>query len=317
MKHMSLRTIVIVGLCLLICGTTVNAEESGAGHYAAGGVATMADLAPTESGWVIQPLYVNYTGSAGNSKSIPEAGVVAIDIDAKVDALTLGGVYTFEKLVLGAHFSAGVYVPYVKMDVSGTVTSAGSSIFQSDSVSGIGDITLLPLLMAWKYDVWQFNALIPVYAPTGDYEVGRLANLGLNYWTVDPTVGVSYNNGKTGFNFALHAGVTFNTENSDTNYHSGSVLHAELSAQQLLPLGKGFMGVGFNGFVYEQISGDSGSGAVLGDFKGRSLGIGPVLTYILPTKAGTGLIEARWLPELDTKNRLTGDYYWVKAGWQF
>jgi len=41
--------------------------------------------------------------------------------------------------------------------------------------------------------------------------------------------------------------------------------------------------VGANFFYYQQVSGDSGSGAILGDFKGRTVGIGPVLSYI--TKA--------------------------------
>jgi len=85
----------------------------------------------------------------------------------------------------------------------------------------------------------------------------------------------------------------------------------------LLPLGKVFVGLGLNGFLYEQVSKDGGSGATLGGFEGRSIGIGPALSYILPTESGTGMIEVRWLPELDTKNRLEGDYFWVKAVWQF
>jgi hypothetical protein len=36
-----------------------------------------------------------------------------------------------------------------------------------------------------------------------------------------------------------------------------------------LPMGAGFFGFGFNGFLYEQITGDSGSGATNGNFKGR------------------------------------------------
>jgi hypothetical protein len=34
------------------------------------------------------------------------------------------------------------------------------------------------------------------------------------------------------------------------------------------------------GFYYEQISGDSGSDALLGDFEGRTLGVGPVVSYV-------------------------------------
>jgi len=130
-------------------------------------------------------------------------------------------------------------------------------------------------------------------------------------------VGAAYGNPDTGFNFAVYGGMTFNTENSATNYDSGSVVHLESSVQQLLPLGSGFFGIGLNAFIYQQVTGDSGEGAKLGDFKGRSLGIGPALTYILPTNSGTGVLELRWLPELDTDKRLEGDWVWLKAVWQF
>ena len=156
-----------------------------------------------------------------------------------------------------------------------------------------------------------------IYAPTGDYEVGSLANLGRNYWTFDPTIGVSYSGAESGLNAALHTGFAINTENNDTRYKSGTVWHTELSVQQLLPVGKGFLGIGFNAFYYDQITGDSGSGAALGDFKGQTYGIGPVLTYVLPCGDNTLLGELRWLPELETKNRLEGDYFWAKLVYQF
>jgi hypothetical protein len=175
----------------------------------------------------------------------------------------------------------------------------------------------MPLLMGWKCDDWQFNAALPIYAPTGDYEKGRLANPGRNHWTFDPTFGVSYNGAKNGFNAALHTGFSMNTENGDTDYKSGTVWHTELGVQQLIPVGPGFLGIGFNAFYYEQISGDSGSGATLGDFKGMTTGVGPVVTYVLPLEGNTMVVEARWLPELDTRRRLEGDYFWLKAVYQF
>jgi hypothetical protein len=118
-------------------------------------------------------------------------------------------------------------------------------------------------------------------------------------------------------NAALHAGVSINTENPDTDYRSGSMLHFEGSLQQLLPLGTEFLGLGAEVFYLEQVSGDSDSGASLGDFKGRTSGAGPVLSYILSHGENTFVVELRWLPELDGKGRLEGDYIWLKAVYQF
>jgi hypothetical protein len=294
------------------------AEEGGAGHYVPGSLSTLIDLPPTKAGWVVEAAYLNYQGDASPGRNIPIAGLLTANLDATSDAFLFGGVHTFEEQVAGAWFSVGAFVPWVWMDVTATIVPPiGPALSRTDSENGLGDISLLPVMMGWKCEEWQFNAVLPIYAPTGDYEVGRLANPGRNYWTFDPTFGVSYNNEKAGLNAAFHTGFSINTENRDTNYKSGTAWHNELSVQQLLPLGPGFLGIGFNAWYYDQISGDSGSGATIGDFKGRSSGIGPVVTYILPVGDKTLVGEIRWMPELETRRRLEGDYVWAKLIYQF
>jgi hypothetical protein len=277
----------------------------------------MVDLPPTEPGFILNPIYLYYRGSV--DREIPVAGMRAVGLEARSNSLTLGALYAFEKPLLGATTSVGAYLPYVWMDVEGYVETQlpGALIRREDSDSGLGDITLIPALMAWNSGKWTTSLILSFYAPTGSYEVGRLANLGLNYWTFDPTIAFSYADEESGFNFALFTGVTFNTENSDTDYKSGSVLHAEVSVQKILPLGSAFATLGLNGFIYEQISGDSGSGASLGDFKGSSIGIGPVLGYIRPTKKGMFIAELKWLPELSSTRRLEGDWIWLKTVFTF
>jgi hypothetical protein len=128
---------------------------------------------------------------------------------------------------------------------------------------------------------------------------------------------VGYSNAKSGLNAAIHLGFAMNTENDETDYHSGSVLHVDASVQQIVPLGGGFLSVGAEAWYFEQVTGDTGSGATLGDFKGRTAGIGPVLGYIQPFGEQKLLLEAKWLPELETRNRLNGDYIWLKAAYKF
>ncbi len=320
MRHL-LRNCVIALSAVWVAIGAANAAlaaEGGTGHYIPGGTATLIDLAPTKPGWVVEPIYLHYSGDTSASRSIPIAGNAAAGLNAKSEAVLLGGLYTFEQTVLvGAHYTAGAYLPYVWIDAKADLSTALGTVRHRDSASGIGDMTLIPAMLAWKSGFWQYSALLPIYAPTGKYEAGRLANPGLNYWTFDPTVGVSYNNEKNGFNAALYAGIALNTENNATNYRSGSVLHFDGSVQQLLPLGPGFLGIGAEAFYLQQVTGDSGSGAGFGDFKFRTAGIGPVLTYILPRGKGTFVGELRWLPELSVKNRLEGDYAWLKIVYQF
>ena len=231
--------------------------------------------------------------------------------------LALGGGYGFEQTVLGgAHFAVAAFLPYTWLSISGNSAALGGVQIQN-SVSGIGDLTVVPVMLAWKADNWQYDFLMPVYAPTGSYEVGRLGNTGLNYWTFDPIVGVAYSNAKSGLNAAVHLGYAINTENNDTSYKSGDILHFDASMQQIFPLGSGFANIGAEAWYFQQVTCDSGSGATLGCFKGRTAGIGPVLGYIQPIGKEKLLFEFKWLPELETKNRLNGDYIWLKMVYTF
>lgn len=304
-------------LGIVLAAHTVSATEGGTGHYVPGTVATIIDNAPTQPGWVFNPMYLYYGGDASASASVPVAGEITLGVDVESNALVIGGLYTLSPTVLGARYTAGIYLPYVWVDVDAEVDTAPGSVSRRDTASGIGDTTLIPVMMAWEHGFWQYNAMFSIYAPSGEYKAGQLANTGLNYWSFDPTVGASYNNDKNGFNAALYVGTTFNTENPDTNYESGAMLHLDGSVQQLLPLGSGYVGIGAEVFLLDQIQGDSGSGARLGDFKGQSWGIGPVLTYLEPIGEENLVVEARWLPEIETENEPEGDYVYLKLVYQF
>jgi hypothetical protein len=293
------------------------AGEGGTSHVLPGATATLVDLPPASPGWFGKPMYLHYSGKA--SAQVPTAAGVTTNLNAIANTLALGGGHTFGQTVLGgAHYTVAVFLPYTWLDISGNVQlPSGGSVARHNDVSGFGDLTVVPVMLAWKAGDWQIDTMLPVYAPTGSYEKGRLGNPGLNYWTFDPNVGAAYSDKKSGFNAMLRVGYAINTENPDTDYQSGSLLHFEGTIQQILPVGSGFLTIGAEGFYFEQITGDSGAGATLGDFKGRTAGLGPVLGYIQPFGKESLVVELKWLPELDTKNRLEGDYIWLKVVYKF
>jgi hypothetical protein len=45
--------------------------------------------------------------------------------------------------------------------------------------------------------------------------------------------------------------------------------------------------------------------------------LGPVLGYIVPLGQQTLIAEFKWLPELDFKKRVAGDYLWAKMVCKF
>jgi hypothetical protein len=303
-------------VCSCIAASPVAiAGEGGTSHIMPGANATMVDLPPTSPGGFVKPMYINYRGSA--SARFPTAAGIVANLSATSNTFALGGGYGFEQTILGGwHYAVAAFLPYTWLSVSGDSAALGGKQIQN-SVSGIGDLTVVPVMLAWKADNWQYDFLMPVYAPTGNYEVGRLGNTGLNYWTVDPIVGAAYSNAKSGLSAAIHMGYAINTENNATSYKSGNILHVDASIQQILPLGSGFANIGAEAWYFDQATCDSGAGATLGCFKGRTGGVGPVLGYIQPIGKEKLLFELKWLPELETKNRLNGDYIWFKMVYTF
>ena len=60
------------------------------------------------------------------------------------------------------------------------------------------------------------------------------------------------------------------------------------------------------GYVYYQLSGDGGSGAVLGDYKVRVYSVGPQAGYFIPVGEAQGYLSLRGYYEFDAANRPEG-----------
>jgi hypothetical protein len=209
-------------------------------------------------------------------------------------------------------------IPYVDVDISADVLTPLGTIRREDAISGLGDIVLMPVMLNHAISPdFSINYRLGVYAPTGRYEVGRLANTGKNFWTLEPTVGFMYFGRENGREASVFLGADYNFENPDTDYQSGVQAHVDSTFAQHFPLWGGLAGLGINGYWYEQLEGDSGAGATLGDFKGRTAGFGPVLSYSTKIGGINVVTEAKWLHEFETKLRPAGDFIWFKLVAQF
>ena len=67
------------------------------------------------------------------------------------------------------------------------------------------------------------------------------------------------------------------------------------------------MQIGVAGYFYHQLTGESGSGAKLGDFGSQVTGIGPQFGYFFPAgKRWLGYFNLRSYYEFDANNRPSG-----------
>jgi hypothetical protein len=312
------KRVILIVPALILCAVLahrdrLHASEYGVGHYSPGGMASFIDTAPP--GLVVENMFNCYSGSAGAERTFP----FGINLAARVDMTSYADMiviaYGTPFGILNGKFSLGAVIPYVWVDVSAELSGPRRTFTKRDKAEGLGDITLIPFWLAWNKGDFKWDLRLGIYAPTGKYDKTELANVGLNYWTFEPTLSFSYLSSKIGLEVSAFAAMDFNTNNSDVDYQSGDVLHLDLTLAEHLPLfDYGIIGVGVNAFYWKQVTGDSGSGAVLGAFEGRTQGIGPVLSYVSPKFCGHQIVaEAKWLPEIDVHNRLSGDYVWFKA----
>jgi len=75
--------------------------------------------------------------------------------------------------------------------------------------------------------------------------------------------------------------------------------------------------IGIRGYYYQQITGDSGSGAVLGDFKSESYGLGPGFVWIPKFAGGALTVLGKWMHDLHAEDRFDSDYFTLTAAWKF
>lgn len=293
------------------------AEEGGSGHYMPGSMSSFIDGVPADPTFILRLNYIHYAGSADINREIPIGGITTLGAEAVSDVYGLTALWAPDWNFSDTWtYAMSMTVPWVDMEVEADVSSSLSSsttVRRSDQDSGFGDIILMPIMFNQKINKnLNANYRLAIYTPTGDYEVGELANTGKNFWTVEPTAAIMYLGQENGIEASLFFGMDFNTENSDTDYSSGIQAHLDGTLAQHFPLWQGLAGAGLNGFWYQQISDDSGDGATLGSFRARAHGIGPVLSYTHKTLGKDIIAELKWLHEFDNVDRLEGDTIFFK-----
>ncbi len=167
-------------------------------------------------------------------------------------------------------------------------------------------------MFVWTEGDLKWGTNFGIFAPTGGFTKGNLANTGKNYWTFEPSLNISYLSTTSGLELTAFAGFDVNTQNDITKYQTGTQFHFDTTAAQHFPLLGGIASVGANLFVYQQISPDSGSGALLGSFEGRTIGLGPALSYVQKLGNVNLAAEVKWLPEIAVEHRLKGNIGWLK-----
>jgi hypothetical protein len=299
----------VVGLAgLVICASFGNAaaDEAGVSFWLPGQYAAFA-AEPGTPGLSFEAAFYHATASAQRNATFARDGRVQAGVKSPSDFVMLTPTYTFDTKILGGQPALGMTALVGRNVTSVAVTLTGPegntlSGSRSDRVVGFGD--LYPnATLKWNKGVHNFMVYGTAGIPVGAYNTDRLAALGLGHWSVDGGGGYTYYNEKAGVEFSAVAGLTYNFINPYTQYRSGNDFHLDLSFS---PYVSDRMHIGAVGYLYNQISADSGLGATLGDFKSRVAGVGPQIGFFLPMGDREGYLNFRAYYEFAAEHRLDG-----------
>lgn len=282
----------LAGAALAAAFATARATENGGSAYPNGAEDFMAGAAPPPGDYLLTYglHYRAETLRDGNGDKLP------IPFDAQVDGAVFRYLHVTKTEIAGANWAQHIFVPVLNVDV----TTPGGS----DSKFGIGDLIVDPVILAWHKPPFHYVAGLDVYVPVGAYDKKDIANVGRNYWTIEPVLGATYLN-EAGYELSAKLMYDFNTENTETHYTSGDEFHFDCLAGMSITKE---LRAGINGFFYQQVTDDDVPAGGHNNGKGTQYGVGPALSY----QAGPVGIIAKYQRELETENRPEGDRFWLK-----
>jgi hypothetical protein len=322
-----LGTLIPVLAAALLGGATgAVADEGGVSFWVPGTFGALA-AAPLPQGYSLANVYyhspVNGGGDISIARQVPIAGVptkVPLNLDLRVSvasnlALSIPS-YVFASPVLGGQASIGLIIPYGSNRVSidqtligprGTVPFAfgGPS---SDAAIGVGDLEPQASL---RWNFGTYNNLMTYLTgdvPVGMYSPSALANIGYGHGAIDSGSGYTYFDQKTGQEFSAVLGFTYNFVNPSTEYQNGVDMHLDWSLSRFFTEN---LQAGMAGYMYKQVSCDSGLGDKVGCFESRVLGVGPQLGYVVPLGHLQGYLNLKAYQDFDWEHRPHGWSGWV------
>ena len=267
----------LAGTIVLSTAISSLADEGGVSFWVPGFFGSLA-AAPQVPGFSFgNVLYYSQVSAGGNvafAKQVP-LGNINVNFTRNFNAnvhgrgeplyLALPG-YTFATPVLGGQFNLSAAFAYGRIESSVDATIMGNlglggpgfTVGRSltETANGFGDI--LPMAsLRWNFGVHNFMTYLTGNLTTGVYHSQSIANVGIGHNAIDAGGAYTYFDQKAGHEFSATLGFTYNFENEHTNYQNGVDMHLDWGASQFLT--KQWQ-VGLVGYLYNQISCDSGSG---------------------------------------------------------
>lgn len=291
-----------LGAALSLASTQAMATENGSSFYLLGAKGPMAGVVPPPGLYLQNDLYY-YTARADASQSLPAGGQVAVGIKAQalINLPTL--IWSTPYKFMNGRLALGLTLPYGHQHIDADLVLGPYAGETSSRVTTFGDPVVTSTL-GWQHGTYHWSLIGMINVPAGNYRENSMSNIAVHYWGADISIAGTWYDPAAGWDISGVTGVTFNGNNPKTNYRSGTAWHLEAAASR--DIGAPGTTLGAIGYYHQQISDDSGEGAMLGAFRGRTAALGLTASHAL--KWGDKPIQARLkvLREFNTQNRVKG-----------
>jgi hypothetical protein len=282
---------------------SARADEGGVSFWLSGSYASFAAV-PGQPGWSLPTTLYYYNGSASASKTFSRGDALNAGLDSQLPLVMFSPTWTPEEKFFGGQLSLSLTFGYGWNSTQANLSVSGVSSTLNRSDTDAGGTDLYPLAsIAWSSGVNNWMVYVTGDLPVGSYSSTRLSNIGIGHTAIDVGGGYTYFNAKSGLEASAVIGLTYNGMNTSTNYQNGVDSHVDWDVSQAL--GANWQ-VGLAGYVYYQLTADSGSGDHVGSFKSRVASIGPEVGYTFTVGGQQWYANLRGYKEFWAQNRLEG-----------
>ncbi len=292
-----------VAAALVGLASSASADEGGVAFWFSGQYASFAAL-PVSPGWSFPAQGYYYDGGVSDDIELRPGNLVTAGLDTTMPLLLVQPTYAPSTKVWGGQLALGLGFGWGNnsADARVSVTGFPNQLSRSDSVTAFADLSPIASL-SWVKGDNNWMTYVTGNIPTGSYNPDRMVNIGIGHAAVDAGAGYTYFDQTKGHEFSAVLGFTYNFTNDDTDYQNGVDAHLDWAASQFL---NAHWQVGVAGYVYGQLSGDSGPVPSYDGLKSSIASIGPEIGYSFTVNDQPAYINLRGYWEFAAKNRVEG-----------
>jgi hypothetical protein len=294
---------VLAAILTAVPGPGSRADEAGVSFWTLGQYASFA-AQPYDPGFNLGVTWYSYAGSADASVRLNNGRQVLFGVDSTFNSLWLTPTYTPVGKVLGGTLTLNItgLFGYNRQAGSVLLQPSGFAASRGESLTSGGD--LYPqVLIAWSKGNHSWMTYLLGNIPSGSYNPNRYAEIGLGHWAADLGGAYTYASDTSGLEFSATLGFTTNWENPDTDYKSGTDAHLDLGASKAL---SHTTSIGLVGYLYHQLTGDSGAGATYGPFYSRVAALGAQVGHTFKIGGTPVDVNLRAYAEFGAEHRTQG-----------